>query len=165
MNILFAPWRYKYVTRSDGRKKSLFKDLIASSDDEAHFIVHRSEHCVLMLNKYPYSSGHVMIIPKREVPDLEVLTGKEMLDMMELSQLATKALRQIYSPDGFNIGINIGQDAGAGISEHLHMHIVPRWRGDANFMTSVSDTRVVPEDLAVAYKKIKQAISNLRENV
>lgn len=118
-----------------------------------------------MLNKYPYSSGHVMIIPKREVPDLEVLTGKEMLDMMELSQLATKALRQIYSPDGFNIGINIGQDAGAGISEHLHMHIVPRWRGDANFMTSVSDTRVVPEDLAVAYKKIKQAISNLRENV
>jgi len=144
------------VTRSNGWKKTLFKDLIADTDDEKNLIIYRGDYCIIILNRFPYSSGHCMVLPKRQVSDLEKLSSDESQELILLAQKCVTVLRKAYRPDGFNIGLNLGSAAGAGIAEHLHMHVVPRWSGDTNFITTTGETRVVPENLSDTYHKLKQ---------
>jgi ATP adenylyltransferase len=125
-------------------------------DGPENLIVARGERAYLILNRYPYTSGHLMVVPFEHQPDLEVLPAATRAEMMELTVLATQVLTSVYHPQGFNLGMNIGEAAGAGIAEHVHMHIVPRWRGDTNFMSSVASTRVLPESLEETYRRIRQ---------
>jgi ATP adenylyltransferase len=128
-----------------------------TTDGEDNLIVVRGEHAFVILNRFPYTSGHLMILPYLHVPRLEDLDPETRAEMMELVTKGTQVLQQIYNPQGFNIGINMGQAAGAGIEEHIHLHIVPRWSGDTNFMSSVGETRVVPEPLDETYRRVKAA--------
>jgi ATP adenylyltransferase len=128
-----------------------------TTDGEDNLIVARGEHGFVILNRFPYTSGHLMILPYLHVPRLEDLDPETRAEMMELLTKGTQVLQQVYTPQGFNIGINIGEAAGAGIEEHIHLHIVPRWSGDTNFMSAVGETRVVPEPLDETYRRVKAA--------
>jgi ATP adenylyltransferase len=159
-------WRAEYVgAASDAvatpqvpTTASVFTQILESglSDEEA-FIVHRSSFCFVILNAFPYSSGHVMVLPYREVAQLEDLSADESLDLWATVTTATQALRQSHKPHALNVGINLGAAAGGSIAQHLHVHIVPRWNGDANFMTSVASARTIPEPLPLTASKIRQA--------
>jgi ATP adenylyltransferase len=129
-------------------------------DDAASLILHRGTHAFIILNAYPYNNGHMMIAPYRHTADLEGLTDDESREMMELCQRGVAALRRVYSPDGYNIGMNLGLAAGAGIADHLHLHIVPRWNGDTNFMPVVADTKVLPDALRGTYDKLRGPIAD-----
>lgn len=159
---LWNGWRAQYVgqgtTSSTGSTKSVFTQILESgmSDDEAH-IVHRSSHSFVILNAFPYASGHLLVLPFREVPNLEDLTSDESLDVWTNVTNATIALRASHSPDALNVGINLGAAAGGSIAQHLHVHVVPRWNGDSNFMTSVADTRTIPEPLSLTASKVRAA--------
>jgi len=159
MDVLWSPWRYAYIV--DESKRALPKDacvfceVLKLNDDEKTFILHRAKYNYVILNIYPYITGHLMIVPFDHTADLES-TAKEITDeMMDLTRKSTTALREVYAPQGFNIGMNIGSAAGAGIAGHLHQHIIPRWSGDANFITTIGETRVIPEDLQTTYAKLK----------
>lgn len=131
--------------------------LIASNpdQDETNFVLHRGEHCFVILNLYPYISGHLMVVPYLHTSDFDS-AAKEITDeMMDLTKRSQTALREVYSPSGFNMGMNLGSAAGAGIADHLHIHLLPRWAGDTNFMTSIGESRVIPEDLPTTYSKLK----------
>jgi ATP adenylyltransferase len=149
----------KYLV-GDKPDKCVFCDAISSKDDKENLVVYRGEHAVIMLNLYPYNSGHLMVIPLAHVESLEGLDAATQLEVMELVSRSLTALRKLYSPDGFNIGVNIGSAAGAGICEHVHIHVVPRWDGDTNFMPVFASTRVVPEMLNVTYDKLKAELEN-----
>ena len=136
----------------------IFCDALASSDDRRNLILRRSPKAFLILNKYPYASGHVMASLNRHVGSLEELTSEEIGQVMELVQTAVRALGRAYAPEGFNVGLNQGRAAGAGVLNHLHMHVVPRWSGDVNFMPLVSDTRVLPESLDTTYDRLLAAL-------
>jgi ATP adenylyltransferase len=127
------------------------------SHDEANLIVHRGSRNFVVLNRYPYNSGHLMVVPFGHVPDLADVDEDTASEMMSLTRQASRCLRAVYRPDGLNLGMNIGESAGAGIAAHIHMHVLPRWRGDANFMTTVSETRVLPEDLNDTWRRIREA--------
>jgi ATP adenylyltransferase len=131
---------------------------VASTDDEANLLVLRAERSFVMLNRYPYTSGHLMIAPYRHEATLAESETATLEEMMTLAQRTEAALRSVYRPDGFNFGFNIGRSAGAGIAGHIHMHGLPRWTGDTSFMTTVSETRVLPEDLGTTYKKLFAAL-------
>lgn len=161
MDLLWSPWRYDYITGSGADKKSdcVFCDILnnPTSDDEK-FIVKRAGFNFIILNIYPYATGHLLIVPYAHVAYLDKAhkqTTDEMMDLMKASQTA---LSDIYKPEGFNLGMNLGKAAGAGVSEHLHMHVLPRWPGDVNFMTSVAQTRTLPESLETTYNKLKGKI-------
>lgn len=154
MQIVFAPWRYKYVTSCDKDNSCVFCDMLASSEDEANFIVYRGLYNFVVLNKFPYVSGHVMVVPNVHISDLDASKDEQLCELTKLTKIASSCLKQIYHPHGINIGMNIGRAAGAGIDDHIHMHIMPRWSGDTNFVTVISDLRVIPEELEVSYKKI-----------
>jgi ATP adenylyltransferase len=143
------------VKDSDKETGCIFCDMLASSDDEANLVLRRFRHCFVVLNKFPYISGHLMVVPNEHVPSLESIDQKALHECIEVVQLAVRGLREEYQPDGFNVGMNIGKAAGAGIVEHVHMHAMPRWSGDTNFISTVSDTRVIPEDLGETYRKLK----------
>lgn len=156
MKRLWSPWRMKYIVSKKG-EGCIFCDKVAENDDQANYILYRGKTCYVMLNLYPYNNGHLMVSPYRHVPSPEQLQEDELTEMMLLVNRSIRALRWAMHPDGFNIGVNIGKAAGAGIEEHVHIHIVPRWEGDTNFMPVLSQTRVIPELLDDTYCKLKAA--------
>ena len=157
---LWAPWRMAYISSlNEGRSPAtVFLELPREEDGPGNLIVHRGELCYVVLNLFPYNSGHALIVPFRQVEELAGLTEGEMLEMMQLASVVTRALRRCMSAQGFNLGINLGNVAGAGIPRHLHMHIVPRWSGDTNFMPVTGNTKVLPEALPDTYHKVRAAI-------
>lgn len=157
MEALHAPWRIGYILapkppRDDA---SVFTRMAQSSDDEKNLLVAREKSCFACLNRYPYNGGHILVLPYRQVPDLDDLTDDELLDLMKLVRRCKAALTQVMKPDGFNVGLNLGKVAGAGIGEHLHFHIVPRWIGDTNFMPVLGSTTVLPEALEELCRKLR----------
>src|SRR5260221_4770703 len=154
MNHLWSPWRMEYIENNkvDG---CVFCNAQSLADGTDNFIVFRGEHSFFILNRYPYTSGHLMVILFMHKPNLEKLDAVTRAEMMELTARCTTVLKDIYKPQGFNIGVNIGEAAGAGVKEHVHIHVVPRWMGDTNFMSSVGETRVLPESLEGTYKRVK----------
>lgn len=160
MDRLWTPWRYQYISGAAGEKPSdgdcvlcaLARDEEA---DERNFVIHRARRNYVVLNLYPYTSGHLMIVPYRHEADLDMLDKETTDELMDLSKRALAALRAAYHPEGFNLGMNLGRVAGAGVAGHVHLHALPRWAGDANFMSVVGETRVLPEDLPTTYKKLR----------
>src|SRR5580765_4940200 len=155
MDFLFTPWRYAYVTAANHPGDCLFCGLMQAKNDEEVLIVHRAKHCFIVLNAFPYTSGHTMVVPYEHVDQLQKLSQPAANEMMALTQRLEGVMRQLYHPDGINLGMNLGKAAGAGVAAHIHMHILPRWFADVNFMTSVGETRVLPEDLPTTYKRIR----------
>jgi ATP adenylyltransferase len=160
MESLHAPWRIEYILSPKPELKSgLFARIAQSSDDEANLVVARARTCFALLNRYPYNGGHLMVVPYKETPDLEGLTDEESTDLWQLVRRGINALKAIMKPDGFNVGINLGKVAGAGIHEHLHIHIVPRWNGDTNFMPVIAGTGVLPDALADIAAKLRTELA------
>jgi ATP adenylyltransferase len=159
MDRLWTPWRYRYVSTANPTGGCIFCEKAASSDDRDNYIVLRAERNFLILNLYPYTSGHLMIAPYEHVATLAEAHPDTLQEIMLLSARAEKALAQLYRPDGFNIGMNVGESAGAGVAGHIHMHVLPRWTGDGSFMTTVAETRVLPETLETTYDRVKAALS------
>ncbi|MBM3724424.1 MAG: HIT domain-containing protein [Acidobacteria bacterium] len=161
MDRLWSPWRYNYVTAPGPKPVCVFCEKLACGDDTASLIVHRARENFVLLNLYPYNSGHLMIAPFRHVATLEDSDPGHLTELMLLARRAETILRAVYRCPGLNLGFNLGACAGAGVAGHLHLHIVPRWEGDTNFLGAVGETRVLPEDLAATYKKLVQQDWNL----
>jgi ATP adenylyltransferase len=157
MDYLWSPWRMNYINNKSDEPQCVFCNAVEQREDEEFLILQRGKTAFVILNRFPYTSGHLMVLPYEHTPSYEDLKPETRAEIMELINSATKILRQVYNPDGFNLGANIGADAGAGIAPHFHFHIVPRWRGDSNFMSVTANTRVLPEDLAVSYQRLKDA--------
>lgn len=158
MDYLWTPWRYAYVTTAEKISGCVFCDLLAAGDDEKSRIVLRAKHNFVILNTFPYTSGHIMVVPYAHLDELRKLPNEAAHEMMDLSQRLETILRQLYSPNGINLGMNIGQAAGAGVAGHIHMHMLPRWIADSNFMTVVGESRILPESLEMTYQRIKGAL-------
>jgi ATP adenylyltransferase len=156
MDYLFTPWRYAYITSADKAPSCVFCDKLQENNDRQALIVHRGEHCFVILNAFPYTSGHVMVVPYEHVDELRKLSSPAAQEMMTLTQRLEGILRELYHPDGLNLGMNLGKAAGAGVAGHIHMHILPRWIADANFASVIGETRVLPEDLDTTYRRIKE---------
>lgn len=162
MDRIFAPWRNEYIlSNSDDNEKKgsgcIFCDFPKEDNDEKRLILHRGKYCFVILNAYPYNPGHLMVVPYRHTADLGSLTPEELAEMTSLCQTVYKVIKEVMNPHGFNLGMNLGKVAGAGIDQHLHMHIVPRWNGDTNFMPVLGDVRVVSEALDSTWKRLKAA--------
>ena len=156
MESLHAPWRIEYILAPrPSLDTSLFTRIAQSSDDEGNYVIVRDRTCFALLNKYPYNGGHLMVVPYKEVADMNGLTEEELADLWKLVRRCTNALTQLMKSDGFNIGINLGKVAGAGIVEHLHIHVVPRWNGDTNFMPVIANTSVLPQALSDLAAKLR----------
>ncbi len=156
MDRLWAPWRMDYIVSNAQNQSGCFLcEAFALKDDKKAFILHRAEHCYVIMNRYPYNSGHLMVVPNMHVADLDLLTPDGLCELMAMTQKAVHILKQDMHPGGFNVGINIGKAAGAGLPEHLHIQIVPRWNGDTNFITVFDGARVMPELLEDTYKRLK----------
>src|SRR5258706_15945400 len=159
MESLHAPWRIEYILApKPAAAESVFTRIAQSSEDEDNYVIARDRNCYAVLNSYPYNGGHLLIVPYKQVSDFRGLTDGEMLDLMKLTVRCQEALTKTMKPDGFNIGINIGKVAGAGILEHLHIHIVPRWNGDTNFMPVLASTTVVPQALRELAAVLRKAL-------
>ncbi|NDF16438.1 MAG: HIT domain-containing protein [Verrucomicrobia bacterium] len=158
MEHLWAPWRNRYVNGEEKPGEDLFRRLADSSDDAADFILARTKASFAVLNRFPYNLGHLMVCPYREVDDLASLSAQESADLWALVNRMVGALRKAMKPEGFNIGLNLGTAAGAGVPKHLHVHVVPRWPNDANFLTTVGATRIHPGDLPAVYAKLRSAL-------
>ena len=159
MDYLWTPWRYRYVSEVKNVTGCVFCNAHTANLDEQWLIVQRGAKNFVILNRYPYTAGHVMIVPYAHTADFSGLERDTAGEMMLLSQRLQAAIDDVYHPDGFNLGMNLGRSAGAGIADHLHMHLVPRWTGDTNFMTTVSETRLEPEDLSTTYTKLRKALA------
>jgi ATP adenylyltransferase len=186
VDYLWTPWRYTYVTAGDTKKRAgvpeelsawpgdtgcVFCNMIASVDyaaehgmdrsdtERAAGIVLRAERNYICLNRFPYTSGHIMVVPYEHQPSLAALPPETAHELMDLAQRSERALTEVYQPDGFNFGLNLGKSAGAGVAGHVHLHALPRWTGDTNFMTVVGETRVLPEDLAVTWERLRRAFA------
>jgi len=155
MKHIWAPWRVEYI-RAAKPKGCILCDKPAEDKDAENYILYRGKKNFVMLNAYPYNSGHLMVAPYRHIATLEEMTEEERHEHFDIVSRCVKALRQELKPEGFNVGINIGKSAGAGIDDHTHTHLVPRWQGDTNFITVIGDVRVVPEALAETYRKLKE---------
>ncbi|MBZ0159642.1 MAG: HIT domain-containing protein [bacterium] len=153
MKTLWAPWRMVYVENA-GPSACIFCETPATQQDEKHLILYRGQSVFIQMNLYPYNPGHVMIAPYRHLDDLARLSTEEQIELIQTTARSTSLLRESMNPDGFNIGMNLGKAAGAGVEHHLHVHVVPRWNGDTNFMPIVADTKVIPEELAATYRKL-----------
>jgi ATP adenylyltransferase len=158
MDYLWTPWRYAYVSGTTKTSECVFCEAPKEKSDEKARIVHRGEHCFVILNTFPYTPGHVMVVPYVHLDELRKLPPNAAHEMMALSQKMETALRDLYRPDGINLGMNIGKAAGAGIAGHIHMHVLPRWVADANFLSVVGETRILPETLDQTWKKIAAAL-------
>jgi len=155
---LWSPWRSKYIASgvdSQGGECVFCRIATNPDQDETNFVLHRGEHAFVVLNLYPYITGHLMVVPYLHTSELDALAKEISDELMDLTKRAQTALREVYSPAGFNLGMNLGLAAGAGIADHLHMHLLPRWAGDTNFMTTVGETRVLPEALETTYAKLR----------
>jgi ATP adenylyltransferase len=159
LDYLWSPWRLKYLTALDKGQGCIFCAMAAADRDEETLIVFRGHHNFVVLNRFPYNSGHLMVVPYVHVPELSGIDDTAASELMALTRASERHLRQVYRPDGINLGMNIGESAGAGIAGHIHMHVLPRWAGDANFMTTIGQTRVLPEELAVTWSRLTQAFA------
>jgi ATP adenylyltransferase len=160
MDYLWTPWRYRYIANASKDDRCIFCDALAANDDASTLIVLRGEKNFIILNRYPYTSGHVMVVPYAHVADLSAAEPETLAEMMRLAQRAQGALARVYRPEGYNLGMNLGRAAGAGVTGHLHLHVLPRWAGDANFMTVTGETRVEPEELSTTYDKLRHELQN-----
>ena len=159
MDYLWTPWRYAYVTGADQATSCIFCNAPKESDERAHIVL-RATNCYVILNTYPYTNGHVMIVPYTHLDELQKLPPETAQEMMSLSQRMEGVLRRLYRPDGINLGMNLGKAAGAGVAGHIHMHILPRWIADANFISVIGETRVLPEALEVTWERIREALQS-----
>jgi ATP adenylyltransferase len=159
MDHLWSPWRYRYVSSNTDDKGCIFCDAAQSSNDKSNYVLLRAERNFVILNAYPYTSGHLMIAPYAHVATLEEADPATLQETILLAQRMEAVLRKVYRAEGFNLGFNIGKSAGAGIAGHIHMHVLPRWTGDVNFMTSIAETRVLPEDLNTTYERLWAALT------
>ena len=160
MDHLWSPWRLKYVTGN----KAIGCVFCLDGEDAANqraLVVHEGRTCYVILNLYPYNNGHLMVVPHRHVPSLVGLSGEELTELAALTQRAEAALTEAYEPHGMNVGINLGKAAGAGVIEHVHVHVVPRWNGDTNFMTTVGNMRVLPEELGATASRLRPVFERL----
>ena len=164
MEALHAPWRIQYILapKSPATDASLFTKIGQSNDDVANLVVAREKSCYTLLNSYPYTGGHLMVVPYKQAADLDELTDQELADLMLLVRRSKNVLKKVMKPDGFNIGINLGKVAGAGIAEHLHIHIVPRWNGDTNFMPVIAGATVMPQALGELAGQLRKAFAELQ---
>jgi ATP adenylyltransferase len=159
LDYLWSPWRYRYLTGQLKKQGCVFCNVAAESDDEANLIVYRGHSNFIILNRFPYTSGHLMVVPYAHVSELGSLDEAGATEMMLLARRAERKLRGVYRPEGLNIGMNIGESAGAGIAGHIHMHVLPRWHGDSNFMTTIGETRVLPEELSVTWRRVHDSLA------
>jgi ATP adenylyltransferase len=164
MDFLWSPWRYRYIATAGQEPGCIFCRALEANDDAVMGIVLRGKHAFVILNKFPYTTGHVMIVPYAHIGELGSCDAPTLAEIMELSQRVQAALEETYHPQGYNLGMNLGRAAGAGVLGHIHMHLLPRWTGDANFMTTVAETRVEPENLAATYEKLCLALGNSASN-
>ncbi|MGH9778750.1 MAG: HIT family protein [Candidatus Acidiferrales bacterium] len=158
MDYLWTPWRYHYVSKAGGNPSCIFCEALKLKDDSESLILHRGKLCFIILNRFPYTTGHSMIAPFEHVGELDKAAPEALAEMALLAQRLQRALGALYKPDGYNLGMNLGRVAGAGVADHLHLHVLPRWAGDTSFMTTVGETRLEPEDLATTYSKLKSKI-------
>jgi len=156
MEKLWAPWRMTYIKQAKKNKGCLFCKKLKEAKDEENYILVRSKLAFVMLNIFPYNSGHLMIVPIRHVGEVEDLKTKESREMISLLQKSIKAIKRAYQPEGFNIGMNLGRTAGAGVLHHLHIHVVPRWNGDTNFMPIIAESKIISQGLRETYKQLKK---------
>lgn len=188
MDRLWTPWRYDYVSRADKQHRKgvpasleawpgdhgcVFCNLIAAVDygiitgvaretaEQAAHLLHRGEHCFLCLNAFPYATGHILIVPYQHTDSLAALEPAAATEMISLAQRTERALRSVYQPNGLNFGLNLGESAGAGVANHIHLHALPRWSGDTNFMTVIAETRVLPETLEITWRRLREAFASL----
>ncbi len=154
METVWAPWRMAYILSEKDRQCFFCQKLREPARDAANYVVYRGKEAFALLNIYPYNNGHLMIAPYAHVSTLTALNSEQLLELFDITRRCEQALREAMRPEGFNIGINVGKVAGAGVEDHLHIHIVPRWNGDTNYMTTISETRVIPQQLEDAYKLI-----------
>ncbi|SRR6266436_2701207 len=157
MDYLWTPWRYQYITKAGEPGECVFCAAARAEDDRVPLVVHRGTHNFVILNRYPYTSGHIMVVPYAHVATLETMADEALVELIRLARESETHLRAIYRPGGLNLGLNIGEAAGAGIASHLHLHVLPRWTGDTNFMTTLGETRVLPEELEVTWERLRQA--------
>ncbi len=157
MEIKWTPWRMAYVQRADEEHDCVFCQAPAGDDDRKNLIVWRGQRCFVILNKYPYNTGHLMVVPYAHLGDMTDLDEGTATELVLLSQQSLRVLRRVLTPQGFNLGMNLGRIAGAGITDHVHLHIVPRWRGDTNFMPLIAGTKLIPEMLEETWEKVHRA--------
>ncbi|MBI2817708.1 MAG: HIT domain-containing protein [Acidobacteria bacterium] len=155
MDYLWSPWRYQYVSQQLPEKGCVFCIKMQQSNDEENLVLYRGVNNYVLLNLYPYTSGHLMIAPYRHIGSLSAADDATWMEMAALTRKAEQALQKAYKPEGINLGMNLGKSAGAGIADHIHMHVLPRWHADSNFLTTISETRVLPEALEDSYRKLK----------
>lgn len=159
MDFLWTPWRYTYIISANKSPTCPFCEAFQRTDDRNTGVVYRGQHCFIIVNAFPYTSGHVMIVSNQHLDELIKLPLETAQEMMALAQRLEGVLREVYQPDGINMGINIGKAAGAGVAGHIHMHVLPRWVADSNFMTVVGETRMLPESLETTYDRLKMKLS------
>lgn len=159
MKALWAPWRMTYIL-SEKTHECIFCELPKQDRDRENLILYRSSHNFVIMNRYPYNNGHIMVVPYFHTPSLDGLTDEALLDFMKVTQYSIRSLKKAFMPEGFNIGINIGKAAGAGMEEHIHLHMVPRWAGDTSFMTVLGELRVIPEHIMDTYDKLFVAFNS-----
>jgi len=155
MDRLWTPWRFEYIRELGSQSGCVFCRILSEGRDEANLILHRAKAAFAILNLFPYTSGHVLIVLNRHVPFLRDADPHELREMLELAQRCERALEAEYHPEGYNLGFNLGRAAGAGVDQHLHMHVLPRWTGDASFISVVGETRVLPEEVAQTYRRLR----------
>lgn len=159
MDYLWTPWRYAYISGASREPGCVFCRALALGDDARALILLRGRQNFIILNRFPYTSGHSMVVPYTHSSDLGSCDLDTLAEMMELTRRVQLALEDLYHPQGYNIGMNLGKAAGAGVADHIHQHVLPRWTGDTNFMTTMAETRLLPEDLAVTYDKLRGALT------
>ena len=160
VKYLWSPWRLKYVVSANRSRDCIFCEVL-TNNSESTLLLYQGETCFIQLNLYPYSPGHLMVIPKRHLPSLTSATVQVRIEIITLTALAEVALTEVYAPQGLNVGINLGSAGGAGVVDHIHVHVVPRWSGDTNFMTVIGDTRVLPEELEQTASKLRPIFKRL----
>jgi len=156
MDILWTPWRMAYLQNPNQEDGCMFCLQLEKPDGEENLVLYRGRQAFVILNRFPYTNGHLMVVPIAHLPSLEDLRADQMAELMELTQRSLAMLRRVYGAGSFNLGANIGQAAGAGVADHVHLHVVPRWAGDTNFMSTLANTRVLPETLEATYRRLRQ---------
>jgi len=163
LDRLWSPWRLQYVTSTGDAHGCVFCEAPSAQESES-LVVHRGRECYVILNLFPYNSGHLMVVPNRHIGTLAAASHDERCEMMDLTRMAEEALTEAYRPQGLNVWMNLGRSAGAGIVDHIHIHIVPRWNGDTNFMTVVGEVRVLPEDILQSAQRLREAFRRLAQD-
>jgi ATP adenylyltransferase len=162
MKHIWSPWRMKYIENNEKEEGCVFCNALTKEDSKENLIAFRGERAFVILNLYPYTSGHLMVVPFKHIATFEELDPATRAEMMELTSQSTTVLRKIYQPQAFNVGANIGEAAGAGVPGHVHIHIVPRWGADTNFMSVLGDTRVLPESIQDTYKRVRKGFESIQ---